>query len=158
MNTRCFALALVTLATLVTACDTEPTTTTELDASTFRGEVFVPPTTTGGTVLIGKGGHDLPTEILQNGYDRAPIEIQDIFLVDIEKQVIESLEADFLANEATYEECPWLCDGMGMSWDEGVYVGDLHFEIGAVWLAESRTGLHWQTEASGEAQVGCGCI
>lgn len=157
MKIQLSTLALVTLATLGTACD-PATTNTASDASTFRGEVYIPPTTGGGTVLLGKGGHDLPTEILQNGYERASIDIQVIFLAEMEEQVIKSLEANFLANEANYEECPWICEGAEMSWDEGVYISDLHFEIGAVSLAESRDGLHWETEVRGEAQVGCGCI
>jgi hypothetical protein len=157
MKTFSFTLALTTLATLATACD-PATTGAPSDASTFRDDVIVPPTTTGGTVLVGKGGHDLPTEIVLGGYDRASLEIQLGFLAQIEKQIILALEADFLANEGNYAECPWICDGLNMSWDEGVFITGLRFEISQVSLAEDAEGLHWETEARGDAQVGCGCF
>jgi hypothetical protein len=159
MNTRLTALAtlaLTTFALLGTACDPE-TTGDSVDEATFRGDTFIPPTKPiGGSIVVG-GGHDNPLELILRGYDRAPLELQIAFQAKVEADLIKSFQQAFLADERTYEECPWVCEEQHMSWDEGVYVSDLRFEMGAVRVAESPAGLFWETEASGEAQVGCGC-
>lgn len=151
--------ALATLVVLGTACDLE-TPATRSDASSFRGEVFIPPTTTTGTVLIGKGGHDLPTEVLQRGFDESPYEIQISFLSEIEVATRKAFIEQFLANERAYEECPWQCEEHGLGWDEGVNVLEMRVEHAGVSLVSDKggTGLHWETEVRAEAQVGCGCL
>lgn len=159
MNTRLSLLALVTLATLTPACDSEPTGS--FDDATFRdGEVIIPPTTGGGGTIKVTGGHDLPWEVLYTGYERASFEYQQVFVSDVEKQAHQFVVDQFLANERNLEECPWTCESLGGEWNEGVYVSELRMPFGAVstGYAEGEGGeIFWETEAEVSAQVGCGC-
>lgn len=157
MNTRLSVLALVTLATLAPACDSEPTGSFD-DASFRDGEVIIPPTTGGGGTLKGTGGHDLPWEVLYTGYERASYEDQQVFVADIEKLAYDFVVAQFLANEGNLAECPWTCEGLGGEWNEGVYVSELRvsFERVSTGFGEHEE-IFWETEADVSAQVGCGC-
>lgn len=160
MKTRLAALslALVTLAALGTACDTEPTGTSPAAVRLRDTETIDPPTrpTTGSFTV--KGGHDNPFETLMHGYDRAPLEVQQSYLAEVDAQLVPAFTAAFLADERNYEECPWQCDELDMSWDEGVNVQEARFTLDSVVLAEDAMGPHWQSAISAEAQVGCACI
>lgn len=160
MNTRLALLAplaLVTLATLGTACDSEPSPSSE--AWALRdGEVFVPPTTTTGGGLVVKGGHDLPWEVLLQPFLDADLQYQLSFHDDVVTQIRQMFEADFLADERNLADCPWICEDAGLRWNEGAYVGDLVVEYGDVWTEYDRSGApYWTTDAYGSAEVGCGC-
>lgn len=151
-----FALALVTLATLGTACDVEPTLSS--DELEFRGDELDPPRpTTGGGIII-KGGHDLPTEILDVGFDRAAFEYQLVFEQEVEKQVVDFFEQQFLSSERMVDWCISTCEHQSLPWDGGVLVRDLELEHGAVTTerdAEER--LVWVTEVDASADVACAC-
>jgi hypothetical protein len=152
-------LAALALVILGTACDPEVAPAPS-EASFRDGEVIVPPThPTGGSFTI-KGGHDNPFEIMAQPYDKAPVEYQLAFEAEIQKQAVAVIEAEFLADEHNLEECPWSCEALGMTWNEGVYITELRVEHGAVRTESDPEvkGLYWTTEASASAEVGCGCI
>lgn len=150
------ALTLVTLTAFATGCDPEPAAASGVP--TFRdGEIVSPPTTPiGGTIKSG-GGHDNPYDIIVRGFDRAPYEVQIAFYAEVEQQLTAYFTAQFLADEHVYEECPWACDELGLTWDEGVNVQGLRYVHDAVVIAEDASGLYWETNVEGTAQVGCGC-
>ena len=151
-----FALALVTLATLGTACDVEPTPSS--DGLEFRGDELDPPRpTTGGGIII-KGGHDLPTEILWVGFDRASFEYQAAFEGEVEKQVVDFFEQQFLSNERVVDECRSTCEHQGLPWDGGVLVRDLELVHGTVTTQrDAYERLEWVTEVDASADVACAC-
>jgi hypothetical protein len=157
MNTRFTALALVTFAMLGTACDPEPVTSA--NELSFRDDGFIDPsTTTTGGITIKKGGHWLSIAVLEAGYDRASFEIQQAFESEIEMGIHEDIVKEFLSDEKNLEACPWTCEDAGMQWNEGVFVGELTFEHGAVTTERDEfEQLCWQTEVSYSAEVGCGC-
>jgi hypothetical protein len=155
MKIQLTALALVTLATLGTACDSELGSSS--DELSLRGDVLDPrPPTTGGIVI--KGGHDNPWEILTAGYDKAPSEYQLAFEKDCEKQIYAALEDEFLSDEHVVEICSETCEKLGSHWEGGVGISELRYEHGEVrTMMGEHEQLEWQTEARVEAQVGCGC-
>lgn len=156
MNTRLTALALVTLATLGTACDPE-TSPSSGDEPSFRGDTIDPvPPTTGGIIIV-KGGHDWDDLVLGGGYDRASLDYQIAFQQLAQDQAYEFVVKTFLADEKVMEACPWICEEQHMSWNEGVEVHELRVELGSVLTVEDETGLHWESETSVAAQTSCGC-
>ena len=150
------ALTLVTLTAFATGCDPEPASASGVP--TFRdGELVNPPTTPiGGTIKSG-GGHDNPFELILRGFDRAPLEVKPAFDAEVEQQLTTHFKTQFLANERVYEECPWACDDLGLTWDEGVNVASIRYVHDAVVVAENASGLYWETNVEAVASVGCGC-
>lgn len=160
MNTRftALALALATFATLGTACDSEPTSSS--DELSFRGDVLDPPPPTTGGIIIVKGGHDNPWEILTAGFDHAPIDYQLAFLAECEKPAHLAIEDEFLSGEHIVEQCTAACGALEMHWEGGVAIRDLRFEHGTVTTESGKEegDLYWQTELRIEAQTSCGCV
>jgi hypothetical protein len=151
--------AILTLVTLATACDPEAAPFPS-DTSFRDGEVIIPPTGPIGTGLVVKGGHDLPIEVLSQGYDLAPEQWKDAFDAQVVLEAYKVIEEDFLANERNFIACPGICEDLDASWDEGVYIANLAVQHGAVRNETDHTTgqVLWTTTAEVQADVGCGCI
>lgn len=159
MNTRRLAaLALVTLATLGTACDTEPTPSATAALELRDGEGIDPPTrpTTGSFTV--KGGHDNPFEYFGVSFRDLPLEVRLAFFKDMHKQAVDAIEDEFLSDERNVEACPKACGDVGMAWNEGATVRFVHVEHGEVSVAEDEHGPHWAAEALATGEASCGCV
>jgi len=158
MKTRLTALALtlVTFTMLGTACDVEPTLSS--DELSFRGDELDPPRPTTGGGIIVKGGHDLPFEVLQAGFHYAALDYQLAFLAEVEKVVVDTLEQQFLSDEHVVEECRSTCEHEELEWTGDVELHGLKLGYGEV-VTERGEGeqLEWVTEADATAEVDCVC-